>query len=90
MCIMVSNRLYTCDHCKKFTWQIPCEYCGGEQFEAATEDLHTRRADEFLQHGIDLLRERGKQYDQPDGERSMGKTVAAFTAATCQRPRAGC
>lgn len=41
-----------------------------------------RTADAFLQNAIDLLRERGKQYDQPGGERSMGKTVAAFNAIT--------
>lgn len=45
---------------------------------AATPD--SRTADAFLQNAIDLLRERGKQYDQPSGERSMGKTVAAFNA----------
>lgn len=38
----------------------------------------SRTAENFLQHGANLLAERGKQYDQPDGERSMGKTVRAF------------
>lgn len=47
-----------------------------------TKAPDTRTADAFLQNAIDLLRERGKQYDQPSGERSMGKTVAAFNAVT--------
>lgn len=29
-----------------------------------------------------LLSERGKQYDSPKGERSMGRTIAAFNAIT--------
>ena len=31
-----------------------------------------------------LLSERGQQYDSPTGERSMGRTVAAFNAITGQ------
>lgn len=49
---------------------------------AAVAEPDSRTADAFLQNAIDLLRERGKQYDQPSGERSMGKTVAAFNAIT--------
>lgn len=40
------------------------------------------KATEFLRKGADLLEERGKQYDQPGGERSMGKTVRAFNTIT--------
>jgi hypothetical protein len=40
------------------------------------------KATDFLRNGADLLEERGKQYDQPGGERSMGKTVRAFNAIT--------
>jgi hypothetical protein len=40
------------------------------------------KAQDFLRNGADLLEERGKQYDQPGGERSMGKTVRAFNAIT--------
>lgn len=29
-----------------------------------------------------IMEERGKQYDKPEGERSMGKTVQAFNAIT--------
>lgn len=39
-------------------------------------------AQDFLQEALDVMAERGKQYDKPDGERSMGKTVAAFNAMT--------
>src|SRR5690606_17992482 len=37
---------------------------------------------EFLQACIDVQVERGKEYDQPGGERSMGRCVQAFNAIT--------
>lgn len=40
------------------------------------------KADEFLGKAQALMIERGKQYDQPNGERSMGKTIRAFNAIT--------
>lgn len=40
------------------------------------------KATEFLQAAIDTQAERGKQYDSPEGERSMGRTVQAFNAIT--------
>lgn len=36
----------------------------------------------FLQAAIDVQAERGKQYDAPGGERSMGRTIKAFNAIT--------
>lgn len=39
-------------------------------------------ASDFLIKAGDLLSERGKDYDKPEGERSMGKTVSAFNAIT--------
>lgn len=36
----------------------------------------------ILERAADLMRERGKQYDKPAGERSMAATVAAFNAIT--------
>lgn len=39
-------------------------------------------APEMLQKAAELLIERGKQYDQPNGERSMGRCVIAFNAIT--------
>ena len=40
------------------------------------------KAEDFLRQGADVLAERGKDYDQPEGERSMGRTVRAFNAIT--------
>lgn len=42
----------------------------------------TNTAPEFLHRAATIMEERGKQYDKPGGERSMGKTVAAFNAIT--------
>lgn len=39
-------------------------------------------APELLGRAAALMHERGKQYDAPAGERSMGQTVAAFNAIT--------
>lgn len=45
------------------------------------EDAETS-ADVFLARAAEILRERGKQYDQPSGERSMEKCVTAFNTIT--------
>lgn len=39
-------------------------------------------AHDYLTQASNLMVERGKQYDKQSGERSMGKTVAAFNAIT--------
>jgi hypothetical protein len=39
-------------------------------------------AAEILRTAAETMEERGKQYDSPTGERSMGKAVAAFNAIT--------
>jgi hypothetical protein len=50
-----------------------------------TLDLNRRpKATDLLSKAAALMVERGKQYDQPEGERSMGRTVAAFNAITGQ------
>ena len=41
-------------------------------------------APELLKRAAEIMEERGKQYDKPDGERSMGKAVAAFNTITGQ------
>ncbi|AGN81979.1 hypothetical protein N5K35_25105 [Pseudomonas sp. GD03651] len=41
-----------------------------------------KKSTDFLQAAIDVQAERGKQYDAPGGERSMGRTVQAFNAVT--------
>lgn len=40
------------------------------------------KAPELLQHAASIMQERGKQYDKPEGERSMESTVNAFNAIT--------
>jgi hypothetical protein len=41
-------------------------------------------ANQLLNKAATLMDQRGKQYDQPQGERSMGKAVQAFNAITGQ------
>lgn len=43
-----------------------------------------RRAPALLDEAARIMEERGKQYDQSGGERSMGKVVAAFNIVTGQ------
>ena len=40
------------------------------------------KAPEILKRASSIMDERAKQYDSPEGERSMGKAVAAFNAIT--------
>lgn len=42
------------------------------------------KAPEILTRSAEIMAERAKQYDSPEGERSMGKAVAAFNAITGQ------
>ena len=39
-------------------------------------------AGQFLAKAAALMSQRGQAYDQPDGERSMGRAVVAFNALT--------
>lgn len=39
-------------------------------------------APQLLSKAASIMEQRGKQYDKPEGERSMGKTVAAFNIIT--------
>ena len=49
----------------------------------STEEVAmTISAIEFLERAADLMLERGQEYDSPEGERSMGRTVAAFNVIT--------
>jgi hypothetical protein len=41
-----------------------------------------RKAGDFLAQASSLMQERGKQYDQPGGERSMGRAIKAFNVIT--------
>uniref|UniRef100_UPI001FC9C8C0 hypothetical protein n=1 Tax=Pseudomonas sichuanensis TaxID=2213015 RepID=UPI001FC9C8C0 len=47
-----------------------------------TDLIEVKKSTDFLQAAIDVQAERGKQYDAPDGTRSMVKTVQAFNAIT--------
>lgn len=40
------------------------------------------KAPEFLHKAAALMEERGKEYDKPEGERSMAKAVNAFSIIT--------
>lgn len=40
------------------------------------------KAPQFLQSGLDAMKQRAATYDKPEGERSMGATVEAFKAIT--------
>lgn len=42
------------------------------------------KAPELLSKAAAIMTERGKQYDKPEGERSMGKCVQAFNVITGQ------
>ena len=39
-------------------------------------------AGQLLENAAFIMNERGKQYDKPNGERSMGKCVSAFNIIT--------
>lgn len=56
---------------------------GGSTLKWGTDTkLQPSKSTEFLQRAIDLQAERGKQYDNPEGERSMGRAITAFNAIT--------
>lgn len=44
--------------------------------------VYVGQANDILRHAAQIMEERGKQYDKPGGERSMGRAVAAFNVIT--------
>ena len=50
--------------------------------EDAAPKTYPPKAPELLGRAAMHMHERGKTYDEPEGERSMGKTVTAFNAIT--------
>ena len=69
---------------------VACEHCGldvhmGTTFESWAGEPErapeTRTAASFLQAGLSHMQDRATTYDK-QGERSMGKTIAAFNAIT--------
>ena len=70
-----------------------CSGCGVEhdtvkmaldcfQSHEETAKVPEPKASELLGRAAALMHERGQTYDEPEGERSMGKIVAAFNAIT--------
>ena len=53
-----------------------------EEAVALEPTIELPRAPELLGRAAALMHERGKTYDAPAGERSMGRAVAAFNAIT--------
>ena len=53
-----------------------------DETSSATEGQLPRTAEQFLHQAAELMAERGKEYDKPSGERSMGNAVVAFNAIT--------
>lgn len=66
---------------EKFTSSIPPVVARSER---ASGNQHMTAVD-FLDMGVATLSDRGKDYDKPEGERSMGKTVQIFALYTGQR-----
>jgi len=52
--------------------------------ETVQELLHVNTAPYLLEKASEHMKERGRQYDRPAGERSMGRAVQAFNAITGQ------
>lgn len=71
---------------KKLTGAMDCfnshEPAAEHVMEESVSLEYPIKAPELLGRAAAIMHERGKTYDEPDGERSMGKTVAAFNAIT--------
>ena len=50
--------------------------------KAQREQKAATTAPDYLRRAAEIMDERGRQYDSPKGERSMGRCVAAFNALT--------
>ena len=62
----------------------PCMQCvQNSKWSNNREERHTNfLASDFLHRAAGIMADRGKQYDKPEGERSMGKCVQAFNLIT--------
>lgn len=73
-------------YCYKWDWNINHEYTDIVEYcmveESETKKTVNITAPELLQEASSIMEERGKQYDQEGGERSMSKTVDMFNTAT--------
>lgn len=73
------------EHYKEVIAQLRADnpaQCEASATIALTARVEPKNSTYFLQAAIDVQAERGKQYDAPGGERSMGRTVQAFNAIT--------
>lgn len=69
-----------------------CGICGSDHVRTSEaedcfqshkpEKMPEPKASELLGRAAALMHERGQTYDEPEGERSMGKIVTAFNAIT--------
>lgn len=59
-------------------------HCPQSNLEPKVKITENYRATEFLNNAANTMEERGKQYDSPEGERSMRRTVLAFNTITGQ------
>lgn len=53
-----------------------------ERIDKEVAKAKAKEAQQFLQEAMDVMSERGKQYDSQEKERSMGKTIQAFNIIT--------
>jgi hypothetical protein len=70
-----------------FATAIP-GFIGKQMGDAAGMPQPDHTASGFLRRAEQIMTERGKQYDKPEGERSMPATVTAFNAITGRDLRA--
>lgn len=71
-----------CWSCKSTADCIPPDLTMAGANQRASDQPIKKRAPDFLQAALGHMQDRAKTYDKPQGERSMGATVAAFNAAT--------
>ncbi len=71
----------TCGHCRS---DFEYDPQGRLTTKVVKRNTKLETAPCFLHRAADIMDERGKQYDKPEGERSMGKCVAAFNIVTGQ------
>ena len=78
------------DFCPRCLEELTALYEIREQQEGGSAPFHESvrketplmRAEDFLNQAAQHMNDRAATYDAPQGERSMGKTVAAFNALT--------
>ena len=76
----------SCCNCamERYPTSWVCQRCKGwsDWREKTISTVSPVAAPDLLVAAAEIMTERGKQYDQPGGERSMGKTIGMFNIAT--------